>query len=182
MRTLSPPLSVTLPPPSMTILGPVSLTIFAVCVSVMVTGSAPQSNVITPPFATALTNASPVQLSLVPVPTTVFGFDASSALASTGTSHFPSGFPAGGPSAGLIGGPVSTDAESPVAPVSLELPVSPLVIGPVVPLPSLPPQAAAKPARINTGNGRVQASVRMSSSEPRREDTAPAAIALPAWG
>ena len=40
MRRLPPPLSVTLPPPSITMRGPVSLTIFAVCSSVIVTGSA----------------------------------------------------------------------------------------------------------------------------------------------
>ena len=39
----------------------------------MVTGSGPQSKVMTPPVATAATNASPVQLAGVPVPTTVVG-------------------------------------------------------------------------------------------------------------
>ena len=50
---MPPPLSVTLLPPSMTIFGPVSLKILAVGVSVMVTGSGPQSKVMMPPLATA---------------------------------------------------------------------------------------------------------------------------------
>jgi len=79
MRRFPPPLSVTLPPPSTTIFGPVSLTIFAVSVSVMVCGAPPQANVMTPPLATAATNASLVQLAAVPVPTTVRGFETSSA-------------------------------------------------------------------------------------------------------
>ena len=88
----------------MTIFGPVSLKIFAVSSSVMVTGSGPQSNVMTPPCATAATNASPVQLAAVPVPTTVVGLDTSSGCASAGTAQWPSGLPAGGPSSGLVFG------------------------------------------------------------------------------
>jgi len=57
--------------------------------------------VITPPFATAATNAAEVQLSGVPVPTTVVGLELSSAWASAGTGHFPAGLPAGGPSSGF---------------------------------------------------------------------------------
>jgi len=91
-----------LPPPSITILGPVLFTIFAVAVSVIVTGSWPQLNVMTPPLATAATTASPVQLALVPEPTTVRGLELSSACASAGGVHVPSGFPAAGPSCGLV--------------------------------------------------------------------------------
>jgi hypothetical protein len=86
MRILPPPLRVTLLPPSMTSFGAVLLNTFAVCVRTIVTGSGPQSKVITPPFATAATKASPVQLAAVPVPTTVVGFDTSSARPSAGTS------------------------------------------------------------------------------------------------
>jgi hypothetical protein len=57
MRTFPPPESATLPPPSITIFGPLSLKIFAVWVRVMVTGLAPQLKVMTPPLATASTNA-----------------------------------------------------------------------------------------------------------------------------
>src|SRR4051794_24759182 len=103
MRTFPAPLSVTFPPPSMTT-GPVLLKTFAVAVRVIVAGAAPQLNVITPPFATAATNASEVQLSGVPVPMTVFGFAMLSACASGGTTHLPFGLPAAGPVSGLVGG------------------------------------------------------------------------------
>src|SRR5262245_14864739 len=59
----------------------------------------------TPPFATAATNASAVQLAGSPLPTTVRGFEMSSACASAGTTHLPSGLPAAGPSSGFVGGP-----------------------------------------------------------------------------
>src|SRR5690242_17203192 len=101
MRTFPPPLRVTLLPPSRTIFGPLSLNTLAVSSRVIVTGSGPQSNVTTPPFATASTTAAEVQLSGVPVPTTVVGLDTSSAAASAGTSQLPSGLPAGGPSSGF---------------------------------------------------------------------------------
>src|SRR5688572_7490417 len=113
MRCSPPPDSVTLPPPSITMSGPVSLNTFAVRSSVMVTGSGPQSNVMVPPPATAATNASDVQLSGVPVPTIVVGTDVSTAPASAGTSHVPSGLPAGGPCSGSVaggGGPSSPSA------------------------------------------------------------------------
>jgi hypothetical protein len=89
----------------------------------MVVGSGPHLKVITPPFATAATNASPVQLAGEPVPITVVGFDTSSACASGGTTALPSGFPAGGPSCGFVGGVV----------------VPPLVVAPEVPPPLVPP-------------------------------------------
>jgi hypothetical protein len=60
----------------------------------MVTGWAPQLNLITPPFATALTTAADVQLAGVPVPTTRVGFDVSTARASAGTAARPVGLPA----------------------------------------------------------------------------------------
>src|SRR5689334_16002138 len=59
----------------------------------------------TPPFATAATNASAVQLSGLPSPITVRGFAMLSACASAGTVHLPSGLPAAGPSSGFVGGP-----------------------------------------------------------------------------
>jgi hypothetical protein len=104
MRWLPAPLSVTSPPPSITISGPVSLTIFAVSSSVITTGSGPQSNVMMPPSATAATNAAPVQLAGVPVPTTVRGALTSMGRPSSGTEHVPSGLPAGGPDAGFVSG------------------------------------------------------------------------------
>jgi hypothetical protein len=95
---------------------------------VIFTGALPQENVITPPFATAATKAADVQLSGVPVPTTVVGFDVSSAAASAGTLQWPSGFPAAGPSDGFVFGfpplpavaPLEVPAEPPPAPVELE--------------------------------------------------------------
>ena len=71
--------------------------ILAVWSSVIVTGSGPQSKVITPPAATASTKAWLVQLSGVPLPTTVVGFETSTNCASAGTAQLPSGLPAGGP-------------------------------------------------------------------------------------
>ena len=84
MRPVPPPLSATLLPPSMTSFVPLSLKTFAVDVSTIVVGSAPQSNVMMPPCATAATNASPVQLSGVPLPITVVGDETSSGIASGG--------------------------------------------------------------------------------------------------
>src|SRR5215510_14642195 len=103
MRTLPPPLSVTLLPPSITSLVPLSLKTFAVCVRTIVAGSGPQLKVMTPPLATAATNASPVQLAAVPVPTTDVGDDTSSAWPCAGTVAWPFGYPAGGPSCGFVG-------------------------------------------------------------------------------
>src|SRR5262249_55010356 len=106
MRLFPPPLSVILPPPSITI-GPLLLKIFAVAVRTMVVGREPQSKVMTPPAATAATNAPEVQLAGVPVPPTVLGLAMLSACASAGTTQVPFGLPAGGPSSGLVGGPPS---------------------------------------------------------------------------
>src|SRR6185436_10027129 len=102
MRVVPPPLSVTLLLPSMTSFVPLSLKTFAVDVSTIVTGSGPQSNVMTPPSATAATNASPVQLAGVPVPTTVVGDDTFSGCASGGIVACPSAQPAGGPLCGSV--------------------------------------------------------------------------------
>src|SRR5690606_28067705 len=156
MRVVPPPLSVTRPPPSITISGPVSLKTFAGRSSSMTTGSGPQSNVITPPPATASMNASPVQLAGVPSPTTVVGFETFSRPASAGISQCPSGLPAGGPSSKTGGSPpvepeLSEPPElpEPVVELSLPLVLSPPV-EPVVPvvssepvLPVLPVPAAS---------------------------------------
>src|SRR5882672_877710 len=102
MRTFPPPLRVTLLPPSMTSLVPLSLKTFAVDVRTIVTGSGPQLKVMTPPFATAATNASPVQLDAVPVPITVVGDDTSSGWPSGGIVACASAQPAGGPACGFV--------------------------------------------------------------------------------
>ena len=57
--------------------------------ALIVVGSLPQLKVMTPPFATAATKASLVQLSGVPVPTTVRGLETTSRRASAGTSQPP---------------------------------------------------------------------------------------------
>src|SRR5256885_13368846 len=101
MRTFPSPLRVTLLPPSMTSLVPLSLKTFAVCARTIVTGSGPQSKVMTPPFATAATNASPVQPAALPVPTTVVGDDTSSAWPSAGGGAWAPGDPARGAARGL---------------------------------------------------------------------------------
>src|SRR5580658_8919801 len=84
IRRLPPPLSVTSPPPSSTIWWLVFTTL-AVCRMVMVTGSGPQLNVMTPPCATALTTAREVQLAGVPVPMTWLGWLVLTARAAGGT-------------------------------------------------------------------------------------------------
>ncbi|WP_370457828.1 hypothetical protein [Actinoplanes sp. OR16] len=60
---------------------------------VIVTGAGPQSNVMMPPAATALTTAAEVQLFAVPVPTVRVGSLVSTALAAAGTEASPSGLP-----------------------------------------------------------------------------------------
>ena len=86
----------------MTIFGVVLLKIFAVSSRVMTIGLGPQSNVMTPPLATAATTAADVQLAGVPSPTTVVGWEVSSAWAAVGTGQLPAGLPGGGPASGLV--------------------------------------------------------------------------------
>src|SRR5262245_40074782 len=98
IRLLPPPLSVTLFPPSMTSFVPLSLKTFAGVVRTIVTGSGPQLNVMTPPLATAATNASAVQLAALPIPITVVGEHRLSAWPAAGIVAMPPGQPAGGSS------------------------------------------------------------------------------------
>jgi hypothetical protein len=132
MRVVPPPLSVTLLPPSMTSFVPLSLNTFAVDVSTTVAGLGPQSNVMMPPFATAATTASPVQLAGVPVPTTVVGTETSSAWPSFGTTAWPSGLPAGGPSCTAAGG-VTGDGVPPDVDGPPEVDGSPPLVPPLDP-------------------------------------------------
>src|SRR5580765_7395008 len=104
MRLAPPPLSVIFPPPSMTTFGPLSLKTMPGVESWIVAGSDPHENVMTPPFATAATNASAVQLDAEPLPTTVVGLETSSACPAEGTVACPSGQPAGGPLCGFVVG------------------------------------------------------------------------------
>jgi hypothetical protein len=140
MRILPPPLSVTLLPPSMTSFVPLSLNTLAVDVRTIFSGSGPQLNVMIPPFATALTNAAPVQLAAVPVPTTVVGEDTSSAWPSAGIAAWPSGYPAGGASCGFVPVPPVPAAEVPALPPD-EVPPDELPPDDVPPdeVPALPP-------------------------------------------
>jgi hypothetical protein len=68
----------------MTIFGPLSLNTLAGLLRVMVAAPGPQSNVMIPPAATAAIKALAVQVSAVPLPTTVVGIDTSSIWASAG--------------------------------------------------------------------------------------------------
>src|SRR6185503_1819886 len=111
-----PPLSVTRPPPSIVISGPVSFLILAGRSSVIVTGSGPQSNVMTPPAATAAITAGPVQLAAAPSPTTVRGAETSARPPSSGTLQVPAGFPAGGPLSGSVSGFGTSTPPSPPQP------------------------------------------------------------------
>lgn len=92
MRRCPPPLSVTLPPPSSTTRAAV-FTTFAVAAIVITTAAGPHEKVMTPPLATAATTAADVQLSAVPLPTTVLGCDVSTACPAAGTVAWPSGLP-----------------------------------------------------------------------------------------
>jgi hypothetical protein len=92
MRRFPPPLSVTRPPPSRTTCE-LALRTFAVAAIVIVTGAAPQSNVMIPPLATALTTAAEVQLAGVPVPTVRVGWLVSTARAAAGTAACPARLP-----------------------------------------------------------------------------------------
>jgi hypothetical protein len=65
------------------------LTIFAVWVIAIVTGAGPQSNVITPPAATAATTAAEVQPAGEPEPTTRSGCEVSTPRESTGAAAPP---------------------------------------------------------------------------------------------
>src|SRR5690349_12195016 len=104
MRRLPPPLSVTRPPPSSTTSGPWSLRTLAVAFMAIVTGAGPQSKVITPPAATAVTTAADVQLAGVPLPTTRSGRRVSTARASAGTEAPPPGLPGLGRAFGVFDG------------------------------------------------------------------------------
>jgi hypothetical protein len=163
MRVVPPPLSVILLPPSMTSFVPLSLKTFAVDVRVMVVGLGPQSNVMMPPFATAATKASPVQLAGVPVPITIVGFETSSACASAGMGAWPSGLPAGGPSCGFVAGVTVPDVPEvpPLVIVPEEPDVPPLVVplddpgAPEVSSLELHPAMAASPSSAaENGNDR----------------------------
>src|SRR3954454_8358790 len=98
MRRRPPPLSVTLLPPSITTRDPLVLRTLAVAVMVIVTGAGPQSNVMIPPAATALTTAAEVRLDGVPWPITWSALLVSTPRASAGTLPCPFGFPGRGSS------------------------------------------------------------------------------------
>jgi hypothetical protein len=78
---------------------------------VIVSGSAPQLNVTTPPLATAATTAAEVQLAGVPLPMTVVGAATLLNWPPAGTEHEPAGLPAMGPVAGLGDGAGEGDGE-----------------------------------------------------------------------
>src|SRR3954469_15013347 len=92
IRRLPPPLSVTRPPPSSTT-GVVRLCTLAVADMVIVTGAGPQSKVMMPPAATALTTAEEVQPAAVPFPTVRVGWLVSTARAALGIEACPAGLP-----------------------------------------------------------------------------------------
>src|ERR1043165_8316262 len=104
MRRTPSPERVTRPPPSMTMRGPWSLRTLAVAVMVMIIGAGPQSNVMMPPAATALTTAADVQLAAVPVPTVRVGRLVSTGRAAAGTATLPCEVPDEGLDAGDVVG------------------------------------------------------------------------------
>jgi hypothetical protein len=73
----------------------------AVALIVMVTGAGPQSNVMIPPAATALTTADDVQLEGVPLPTVRVGWLVSTARPAAGTVACPPALPGFGSSFGF---------------------------------------------------------------------------------
>src|SRR5262245_19216538 len=92
----------TAPPPSSVILRPPSMTVFlfdgtlSVAVTRIVTGFAPQLNVMMPPGVTVACSAANVQLDAVPLPTIAVGFEVLTACARLGTPalHEPFRLPA----------------------------------------------------------------------------------------
>src|SRR6188768_3347974 len=98
---------------------------FSVAVTARVTGTGPQSNVITPPWLTADCRASNEQLAWLPVPTTVVGLEVSAGCPEAGTPalHLPSGFPA------------AVSPAAPAAPTAPAVPTSPAVPVTAVPEP-----------------------------------------------
>src|SRR5258706_5148173 len=78
------PSRVTRLPPSMTVASVVGRT--SVDVTGMVTGDAPQSNVMTPPFLTAASSTLNEQLDALPVPTTDAGFETLAGVAPEGNA------------------------------------------------------------------------------------------------
>src|SRR5580765_6584739 len=137
----------TAPPPSSVILRPPSMTVFlvdgtlSVAVTLIVTGSAPQLNVMMPPAVAAVCRAANVQLAAVPVPMTAVGFDVLFACAIVGTpaAHEPFGLPAfhaGAP-------PLPPDPEPPVPdepPLPVPPPLPPAAPPPVPAVPPAPPR------------------------------------------
>jgi hypothetical protein len=83
---------------------------FAVAVIVIVTGTGPQSNVMMPPAATALTTAAEVQLAAVPLPILRVGLLVSTGRAVDGTAACPFGLPGLGRVFGLAGGVAEAEA------------------------------------------------------------------------
>src|SRR5438552_8837454 len=100
---------------------------FMVAVTAIVTGSAPQANVMMPPLVTAACSALKVQLAAVPVPTTVVGVAVFTGWPRAGTPALqePLGLPA----------PLEPTPVVPPAPPVALLPPAP-------PLPRAPPLAA----------------------------------------
>src|SRR5450759_1118854 len=137
--TATPPSSVIFWPPSM----PVFLLLgsSSVAVTRMVTGASPQLKVMTPPLVAAACSWVKVQLSALPVPTTVVGVDtlAGWPFAGTPALHELYGLPA------LQVVPPSIGIEPPVPMVVLPavppvaLPPVPTVVLPAVPPVALPP-------------------------------------------
>src|SRR2546423_15043286 len=101
MRRWPAPLRVTLPPPSSTT-RELALRTLAVCFIVIVTGAAPQLNVMIPPTAIADTSSSEVQLAGVPLPMIRFGWLVSTGWPSAGTAAWPFGLPARGSAAAVV--------------------------------------------------------------------------------
>src|ERR1700749_808530 len=102
MRRAPSPLSVTLPCPSSTTSALVLRTLAVACM-VIVTGSGPQENVITPPDATAATTACDVQLAGVPFPITWSGWVVLTGWPAAGTAAVPGPKLAGGGRGGVGG-------------------------------------------------------------------------------
>src|ERR1700760_578153 len=88
MRRGPPPLGVALPCPPRTNPALVLRALGVACM-VIVTGSGPQENVITPPDATAATTACDVQLAGVPFPITWSGWVVLTGWPAAGTAAMP---------------------------------------------------------------------------------------------
>jgi hypothetical protein len=150
----------------------------------MVTGLGPQSNVMMPPSATAVTTAADVQPAGVPSPITWSGSLVLTASPAAGTVAFPLGLPPSGPA---LADPALADADAelplfaPPLPFAVELPL-PAAVPAVTKTawPSGPSAAGPEPAGLVLAGPRFAGPVPCGAGAPPVPAQAAAASTTPA--